>query len=157
MRPDADYDMDVDLGFRIPVKLGGKCNVTYSDILDLKDNAETVSKLLKKNMIQVFGTVESTMPFSVAVKVELLSWSGGAYTVIPTAYPIETILAQPGGKNDFAVEVRTASETDVDRLSHLRFSFTLGADGSQLNEGDYILLEGLGVKAPEGVTLDISE
>ena len=157
VRPDADYDMDVDLGFRIPVKLGGKCNVTYSDILDLKDNAETVSKLLKKNMIQVFGTVESTMPFSVAVKVELLSWSGGAYTVIPTAYPIETILAQPGGKNDFAVEVRTASETDVDRLSHLRFSFTLGADGSQLNEGDYILLEGLGVKAPEGVTLDISE
>lgn len=157
VRPDADYDMDVDLGFRIPVRLGNRCNVTYSDILDLKDDAETIAKLLKKNQIQIFGTVESTMPFSVAVKVELLKYSGGAYTVIPTAEPVETILAQPNGKNVFGVNVRMSDGQAVDGLSHIRFSFTLGADGSQLNEGDYILLEGLGVKAPEGVTLDISE
>ncbi len=97
------------------------------------------------------------MPFSVAAKVELLSLSGGAYTVIPTAEPAETILVQPDGKNNFAVNVHTAPETDVEGLSHLRFCFTLGADGSQLMADDYILLEGLGVKAPEGVTLDISD
>ena len=50
-----------------------------------------------------------------------------------------------------------ASGTPLDDLSHIRFSFTLGADGSQLNSGDYILIEGLVVKAPEGITLDLSE
>ena len=155
--PDADYDMDVDLGFRIPVRFGDRCDVTYSDTLDLMDNAETIAKLLKKNKIQIFGTVENTMPFSIEVKLDLLSFSGGAYTVIPVTEPVETILAQPNGSNVFAVEVGTASGADIDSISHLRFSFSLGADGSQLKEGDYILFEGLGVKAPEGVTLDISE
>ncbi len=157
VRPDEDYDMNIDLGFRIPVKLGEKCNVIYSDVLDLGSDASTIAKLLEKNAIQIFGTAESTMPFSVAAKVELLSLSGGAYTVIPTAEPAETILVQPDGKNNFAVNVHTAPETDVEGLSHLRFCFTLGADGSQLMADDYILLEGLGVKAPEGVTLDISD
>lgn len=157
VRPDAEYNMDIDLGFKVPVKLGDDCRITYSDTLDISKNAETIAKVLRQTVVKLFGTVENSMPFGVSVKAELLSCVNGTYTVIPTAQPIESILANPSGKNDFSVDVKVASGTDLDSLSHIRFSFTLGADGSQLNSGDYILIEGLGVKAPEGITLDISE
>ncbi len=157
VRPDADYNMDIDLSFKVPVKLGSECSITYADTLDISKNAETVSKLLEKTAVKLFGTVENTMPFSIGVKLEFLSCVNGNYTVIPTAEPVESILANPSGKNEFSVDVRMASGTSLDDLSHIRFSFTLGADGSQLSSGDYILIEGLGVKAPEGITLDLSE
>ena len=155
--PDAEYNMDIDLSFKVPVKLGSECSITYADTLDISKNAETISKLLEKTAVKLFGTVENTMPFSIGVKLEFLSCVNGKYTVIPTAEPVESILANPSGKNEFSVDVRMASGTPLDDLSHIRFSFTLGADGSQLNSGDYILIEGLGVKAPEGITLDLSE
>ena len=155
--PDAEYDMNIDLGFKVPVKLGSECNITYSDTLDISKNAETIAKVLERTAVKLFGTVENTMPFSVAVKVELLSCVNGTYSVIPTVEPVESILAQASGKNEFSVGLEVTSGTDLDHLSHIRFSFTLGADGSQLNSGDYILLEGLGVRAPEGITIDVSE
>ena len=157
VNPDAEYDMDIDLGFKVPLKLGSECSITYSDTLDISKNAETIAKVLEKNAVKLFGTVESTMPFSVGVKAELLSFSNGTYSVIPTAEPVESILAQPSGKNEFSVGLKVASGVNLDNLSHIRFSFTLGADGSQLNSGDYILLEDLGVRVPEGITVDVSE
>ena len=157
VRPDAEYNMDIDLGFKVPLKLGDDCQITYSDTLDISKSAETIAKVLEQTAVKLYGTVENTIPFGVSVKAEMLSCVNGVYTVIPTAQPIESILANPSGKNEFSVDVKVASGTDLDNLSHIRFSFTLGADGSQLNSGDYILIEGLGVKAPEGITLDISE
>ncbi len=155
--PDAEYDMNVNLGFKVPLRLGDDCSVTYADTLDISDNAETIAKVLKKTAVKVFGTVENTMPFSVKVKLEFLGYENGAYTVIPTEQPVESIIADPSGKKDFSVDVKMASGTNLDKLSHLRFSFSLGADGSVLNSGDYVLLEDIGIKVPQGITVDISE
>ncbi|MDO4827642.1 MAG: hypothetical protein Q4B16_08890 [Bacteroidia bacterium] len=157
VRPDAEYDMDIDLGFKVPLTLGTGCAITYSDTLDISDNAETIAKILKNTAVQLFGTVENSMPFRVFVKVEFLSLTDGKYSVIPTAEPIESILAEASGKSGFSVNVNLVSNTGLDNLSHLRFSFSLGSDGSQLNSGDHILLEGIGIRVPQGVTVDVSD
>jgi hypothetical protein len=157
VNPNADYDMDIDLGIKIPVAFGNDCNVTYSRIVSIGSNASTIARVLEKTPMQFFGTVGNSTPFRVSVKAELLSYGGGAYTVIPTSEPIESIVAEPDGKNDFAVNVKVPSGTNLDGLSHVRLTLTLGANGSQLNETDYVLLEDLGFKAPEGVTVDVTE
>ncbi len=157
VRPDAEYDMDIDLSFKVPLNLGTGCDITYSDTLDISDNSETIAKILKKNSLQLSGTVENTMPMRVSVKVEFLSLADGKYSVIPTAEPIGSILAEAGGKTGFSVNVPKVTDPGLDNLSRIRFSFTLGSDGSQLNSGDYILLEGISLKAPQGISLDVSE
>ncbi len=157
VNPNADYDMDIDLGIKIPVAFGNDCNVTYSRIVSIGSNSSIIARVLKKTPMQFFGTVGNSTPFRVSVKAELLSYGGGAYTVIPTSEPIESIVAEPDGKNDFAVNIKVPSGTNLDGLSHVRLTLTLGANGSQLNETDYVLLEDLGFKAPEGVTVDVTE
>ena len=157
VNPNADYDMDIDLGIRIPVSFGDDCNVTYSRIVSIGSNSSIIARVLEKTPMQFFGTVGNSTPFRVSVKAELLSYGGGAYTVIPTSEPIESIVAEPDGKNDFAVNIKVPSGTNLDGLSHVRLTLTLGANGSQLSETDYVLLEDLGFKAPEGVTVDVTE
>lgn len=151
--PDASYNMYISLDLGLDIDPGEECKVTYSDTLELSESATAVAGLLAKSAVDLFGTVESTLPLEVGVKAELLKCENGVFSTIETVQPIETIIARPGSTDDFSVEIKAAPGADTGKLSHIRFSFTVGSDGSGLNGGDYILIKGLGVKAPEGITL----
>ena len=155
----ADYNLDINVGFEIPLKLGENFDLSFSDTLDLQDSAEILRETLKKTSAQLFGKVENTMPFKVGVKLELLGYDAqtDTYTVIETDKPIESVLALPGATNDFTVVLDTQEGAELDKLSHIRFTIALGASGSNLTKDNYIQISGLGVTIPEGISLNLKD
>ncbi len=157
--PDAEYSMDINLGFSVPLQFGEKFNVTYADTLALEDSAEIIREVLENSPIEFYGKVENTLPFAVDVKLEMLKYDSATdtYTLLHTGADIESIIAQANTTMDFKLLVKPDKGTNLEGLSHIRFSITLGASGALLNKDNYILLKGLGVNVPEGFTVDLAD
>ena len=75
--------------------------------------------------------------------------------IIGTDNPVTTIAAGEKGRFKFSLEVSPAA--DLTGLSHVRFSFRLGANGALLNKDNYIQFTKMSLNAPKGVSLDISD
>jgi hypothetical protein len=156
---DAEYGMDVNLTISVPVQFGEEFTMNYADTLDLGTDAGTLREILRQSEIQLYGKVESTLPYRVSVNLELLKYDSGTgtYSVIETEEPIAAIITEPETTGDFALIIKSIPEEEIEGLSHLRFSFDLGANGAVLNEDSFILLHGLGIKAPQGITVNIGK
>lgn len=155
----ADYTLDMNLGVEVPVQLGEEFSYTYADTVDLAENAEMLREVLALTSAQLFGSVESTLPFTVGVSLELLAYDAenDSYSLIPTAEEIKTILAKAGENNDFSLLLKADPNADLSALSHLRFSIEISANGQVLSEDNYICITGLGVCIPEGISLNIKD
>ncbi len=156
---DAEYEMDVNLTMNVPVQFGEEFTMNYADTLDLGDDAATLREVLSQSEIQLYGKVESTLPYRVSVNLELLKYdsASGTYSVIETEEPIASIITEPETTGDIALVIKSIPEEELEGLSHLRFSFDLGANGAVLNEDSFILFHGLGIKAPQGITVNIGK
>lgn len=156
--PDADYKLDIDFNLSAPVQLGEETHITYADTLDLQDSAATLAEVLKATKAQLYGSIESTLPFTVSVKVNLLAYDkeSDTYGTIDTK-PIEAVIAKAGETNDFTLLLEKAENASVEGLSHIRFSVDLQANGANAKEDDYIQISKLGVTVPEGISLNIKD
>lgn len=154
----ADYTLDLNLGVEVPVQLGNEFSYTYADTVDLGSNADLLKDILAMSSVQLFGQVESTLPFTVGVALELLAYDAenNTYTVLPTE-EIKTVLAKAGENNDFSLLLKTLEGSDLSTLSHLRFSIDLAANGQALGKENYICISGLGITVPEGVSINVTE
>ncbi len=156
---DATYDLKTEVNLELPLKLGDNSSITYSDTLNIEKNADILKEVLKRTSVQLYGNVENTLPFEVAVKLELLSYDpqGDTYTLIPTEKPVESVLAQANSKHNFTLSLKTATDAPLQKLSHLRFSVQMGSNGANLNKDNYISISGEGLTVPEGISLDFNE
>lgn len=157
--PEADYSMDVNFSFRVPVQLGEEFYITYADTVALEDNADLIRTLMEQTAVTLSGTADNTLPFGVNVTMEFLRHDATADTYslidIGTDNPVTTIAAGEKGSFKFSLEASPAA--DLTGLSHVRFSFRLGANGALLNRDNYIQFTKMSLNAPKGVSLDISD
>lgn len=156
---DASYSLKAEVGLELPLRLGENSSISYADTLSIEENADLLKDILKRTAVQLYGNVDNTLPFEATVKLELLSYDpqNDTYSVIPTEKPVETVLAQANSKHDFTISLKAAPEAQLQNLSHLRFSIQMGTNGSNLNKDDYILVSGIGITVPEGISLDFKE
>lgn len=154
----ADYSLDLALAVEVPVQLGDEFSFTYADTVALGSSADILKEVLAMTSAQLFGQVESTLPFTVGVALELLAYDAenNTYTVLPTE-EIKTVLAKAGENNDFTLLLKTLEGSDLSALSHLRFSIDLASNGQVLGKENYICISGLGITVPEGVSVNVSE
>ena len=154
----ADYSLDLALAVEVPVQLGDEFSFTYADTVALGSSADILKEVLAMTSAQLFGQVESTLPFTVGVALELLAYDAenNTYTVLPTE-EIKTVLAKAGENNDFTLLLKTLEGSDLSALSHLRFSIELASNGQVLGKENYICISGLGITVPEGVSVNVSE
>ena len=155
----ASYDLDVNLSMSAPFSLGEESSISYADTVAIGDSASQIGEILEKSAVQLYGKVENTMPFSIGVKVELLSLDDqtGEYSQIELTNAAESILAKPNEESDFAIAVKVKEGANAQALSHIKFSITLGSNGSQVTDQDFVALKGLGIKLPEGITISFDD
>ncbi len=157
--PDADYTMNVNFGFNIPVQLGEEFHITYADTVALEKDADFIKTLLEQTSACISGKSENTLPFSVDVKLELLKYdkASDSYQVIDTGEQCPTASIPAAAESEFTFTLEASPKADLTGLSHLRFSFTLGANGALLNKDNYILFKQMSLSVPKGVTLNLSD
>ncbi len=173
--PDANYELDIDFGFKLPVKFGENFNVTYADTLKLGEDPTLITKLLQESTATLKGKVENTLPFKVDVLVEFLSYDNisDKYTVIDTGTPITLSVAAHDPESDkeeetegedkkdqfqeFETKLDISPDTDFDGLSHIRLSFVLGANGEWLKDSNYIMFKNLSLSVSKGITFNVND
>ncbi len=173
--PDANYELDIDFGFKLPVQFGENFNVTYADTLELGEDPTLITKLLQESTATLKGKVENTLPFKVDVLVEFLSYDNvnDKYTVIDTGTPITLSIAAHDPESDneeekegedkkdqfqeFETKLDIAPDTDFDGLSHIRLSFVLGANGEWLKDSNYIMFKNLSLSVSKGITFNVND
>lgn len=153
---DAEYALDLDLNLSAPLQLGENFALTYSDTLALGESADMLKSVLAETSAGLKATVDNTLPLNVNVKIEFLAQQEDESFVVADIAPVETELVKAGQSSQVQLVIKANEGADLSRLSHLRFSVTLGASGQTLAEDSAVQLSAISLVLPEGITINPS-
>ncbi len=181
VEPQAEYELALDYDVIVPLEFGEDLKIvmdyTFPGDGDLDENdgqtdgTETGSdsegetlpsimgELLNMNSLGIAGSIESTLPLELALRLELLD---SEKKVIPSEamqIPIQAGSMTHPSVSDLDVALKLAEGADGTDLSYIKMYFEVTSGnmaGEPVTEDSYIKAT-LKVKVPGGVTIDLRE
>ena len=181
VEPQAEYELALDYDVIVPLEFGEDLKIvmdyTFPGDGDLDENdgqtdgTETGSdsegetlpsimgELLNMNSLGIAGSIESTLPLELALRLELLD---SERKVIPSEamqIPIQAGSMTHPSVSDLDVALKLAEGADGTDLSYIKMYFEVTSGnmaGEPVTEDSYIKAT-LKVKVPGGVTIDLRE
>jgi len=159
VEPTAEYALDVNYDLVIPLEFGDKLNIEISDTLT--GLPDIIGQLLEKNPVQLGGSITSSLPLALELKMDMLDMNG---QVIPVEKEISQMISACGSNGE-AVESPLDLTLDVKDgvssagFSALKLTFKVtspNATGIPVDEADYVQAN-LKLMLPEGATVDIAD
>jgi len=159
VEPSADYVLDVEYDFVVPLEFGEDLNIAISDTIS--GLPSIMGELLGKNSVQLAGDITSSLPLALELEVIMLDADG-------KKIPMETGASQKisSCNSDGSAAVTPLELTldvqdgaSVNGLDALLLSFKVTAPnftGIPVGEDDYVQAN-LKLSVPEGITIDFAE
>ena len=157
LNPSAEYDLEMEYDFVVPLAFGKDLHIELCDTIYLA--APIVGHILEKNKVQLAGSIKSSLPVQLELNIELLD---DEYKPIPMEQSATQRIS--AGNSD-----GTAAESPLDLLLALdknasasglagvKLTFEVSAPnstGRPVGEEDFVQAD-LKITVPEGITLDI--
>lgn len=150
---DANYVIDMDYDFVIPVSFGENFQVIVSDTLNVQEMG--LDKLLQKNIVNLVGSVKNSLPLSFSLALELLDSNNAKLASSPIEHKINACNGDfSASTSDLDIKFSAPSEADITKLAKIKVTFKIEGKerfGVPVTENNYIQAE-LAVKLPEGIT-----
>lgn len=158
VEPSAEYILDVEYDFVVPLEFGDDLNIAVKDTIS--GLPDILNELLAKNSVQLGGTVTSSLPLSLELEIELLDADG---KVVPqenkAVQKISSCDAE--GKpteSPLALTLDLKDGVSAKGIESLALSFKVTAPnctGIPVDDKDYVQAD-IKVALPEGITIDIA-
>ncbi len=159
VEPSADYVLDVEYDFVIPMEFGEDLNIVVRDTLS--GLPDIMKELLEKNVVQLGGSVESSLPLCLELDVRLLDAAGNPVPMEKEAVQNISSCNSDGSPAvtplDLMLDLKEG--TAVSGIDAIELSFRVTAPsftGIPVSEDDYVRAD-LKVILPEGLTIDIAD
>lgn len=159
LEPSADYILDVEYDFIVPLEFGDDLHIEISDTLD--GLPDILGQLLEKNTVQLSGSITSSLPLALEMKIDMLDLNDKVIPVEKDA--VQTI--SPCNSNGEAVQtplglaLAVKKGASVTGLSSLKLTFTVTSPnptGIPVDENDFVQAD-LKLTLPDGFTMDIAD
>ena len=155
--PSAEYDLDVEYDFVIPMAFGEDLNITISDTLYM--TSPMLSQMLEKNSVQLAGSITSSLPVQLEMNIDLLDEE---YAPIAMKVPAKQTISAGNSDGSAAVSpldltLSLADGASASGLSGIKLTFRVTAPnstGRPVGENDFVQAD-LKVAVPEGITVDL--
>ena len=155
--PSAEYDLDVEYDFVIPMAFGEDLNITISDTLYM--TSPMLSQMLEKNSVQLAGSITSSLPVQLEMNIDLLDEQ---YALIAMKAPAKQTISAGNSDGSAAVSpldltLSLADDASASGLSGIKLTFRVTAPnstGRPVGENDFVQAD-LKVAVPEGITVDL--
>ena len=159
VEPSADYVLDVEYDFVIPLEFGEDLHIEISDTIS--GLPAIMGQLLEKNSVQLAGSITSSLPLSLELNIDMLDDDLKAIAMEKPAKLAIAPCASDGSAAtsplDLTLDVKDG--VSVKGLSSLKLTFKVTAPnytGIPIDEADFVQAE-LKLAVPDGVTLDFAE
>ena len=159
VEPSADYVLDVEYDFVIPLEFGEDLHIEISDTIS--GLPAVMGQLLEKNSVQLAGSITSSLPLALELNIDMLDDNDKVVPVEKAAKLAISPCASDGSATvsplDLTLDVKDG--ISVQGLSSLKLTFKVTAPnytGMPIDEADFVQAE-LKLAVPDGVTLDIAE
>ena len=159
VEPSADYVLDVEYDFVIPLEFGEDLHIEISDTIS--GLPPIMGQLLEKNSVQLAGSITSSLPLSLELNIDMLDDDLKAIAMEKPAKLAIAPCASDGSAAtsplDLTLDVKDG--VSVKGLSSLKLTFKVTAPnytGIPIDEADFVQAE-LKLAVPDGVTLDFAE
>ena len=159
VEPSADYVLDVEYDFVIPLEFGEDLHIEISDTIS--GLPPIMGQLLEKNSVQLAGSITSSLPLSLELNIDMLDDDD---KVVPVDKPAKLAIAPCASDGsaatsplDLTLDVKDG--VSVKGLSSLKLTFKVTAPnftGVPIDEADFVQAE-LKLAVPDGITLDIAD
>lgn len=153
--PSADYDLDMEYDFVVPIAFGEDLHIEISDTIYV--STPLLAQALQNNKVQLAGSVTSSLPVQLELNIELLDDS---LNKVPMAEPAKQKIS--AGNSDGTAAVSPLELTlgidknvSVSGLAGVKMTFVVtapNATGRAVGENDFVQAD-LKIALPEGVTI----
>ena len=159
LEPSADYILDVEYDFIVPLEFGEDLHIEISDTLD--GLPDILGQLLEKNTVQLSGSITSSLPLALEMRIGMLDLNDKVIPVEKDA--VQTI--SPCNSNGEAVQtplnltLAVKKGASVTGLSSLKLTFVVTSPnltGIPVDENDFVQAD-LKLTLPDGFTIDIAD
>lgn len=155
--PSADYDLDMEYDFVIPMAFGEDLHIELCDTIYV--SAPVLAQALEKNPVQLAGSITSSLPVQLELNLELLD---GQYMPIPMRQEATQKISAGNSDGTAAVSpldltLALEKNASANGLTGIKFTFAVTAPnstGRPVGENDFVQVD-LKIAVPEGITLDV--
>lgn len=158
VEPSADYVLDVEYDFVIPLEFGEDLHIEISDTIG--NLPAIMGQLLEKNSVQLAGSITSSLPLSLELNIDMLDDDNKAIALEKPAVLAIAPCSSDGSATvsplDFTLDIKDG--VSVKGLSALKVTFRVTAPnftGMPVDEADFVQAD-LKLAVPDGITLDIA-
>lgn len=156
---DADYFLDVEYDFMVPLEFGEDLNIAIRDTLT--SLPEIMGELLEKNSVQLSGSITSSLPLCLELEIVMLDKDGGVIPMEKEAVQAISSCGSDGSESTTPIELTLDVKDGVSTsgLDALMLTFKVTAPnftGIPVGEDDFVQAV-LKLALPEGITLDFAE
>lgn len=159
VEPSADYILDVEYDFIVPLEFGEDLHIEICDTLN--GLPDILGQMLEKNTVQLTGDITSSLPLGLELNVEMMDENG---QLIEMSAPAVQSISPCASNGDASVTgldltLQVAEGASAAGFSALRLRFVVTSPNYQdcpVSEDDFVQAN-LKLTLPEGITLDIAE
>ena len=159
VEPSADYVLDVEYDFIIPLEFGEDLHIEISDTIG--NLPAIMGQLLEKNSVQLAGSITSSLPLSLELNIDMIDDNNKAIALERPAVLAISPCASDGSAAvsplDLTLDVKKGVSSQG--LSALKLTFKVTAPsytGMPVDEADFVQAD-LKLAVPDGITLDFAE
>lgn len=154
----ADYTLDLNYNFVVPLSFGEDMKFAMSDTMDVSDAG--IGGVLKMGEIQLVGWIHNSLPLNFDLSIDLLDSNDQIMETEPVTQTIKPCNSD-GSASETPLKMGIAAKngTDMTKLAKLKVSFVItskNVSGIPITEDSYIQAK-MGVNLPSGITLNFDE
>lgn len=161
IEPAAEYGLQLAYDLTAPIQLGTGTLIPFADTTEIgSDSGKTIGQVLQGNSIGLTANVVNTLPLSLSISVEFLSYdeNSGIYTLIPLQHEIKS--DEIAANATSTLELLIGMEKDnkaLENMTHLRFSIEIRSNGEALKGDESVKLTDIMIVLPNGIHVDGNE
>lgn len=158
VEPSAEYSLDVEYDFIVPLEFGEDLHIEICDTLN--GLPDILGQMLKKSTVQLAGDITSSLPLGLELNVEMMDENGELIEMSAPAVQSISPCASNGDASvtDLDLTLKVAEGASVENFSSLRLRFVVTSpnyQGHPIAEDDFVQAN-LKLTLPEGITLDVA-
>lgn len=159
VEPSADYVLDVEYEFVVPLEFGEELYIEITDTI--AGLPEILGQLLEKNEVQLAGSITSSLPLALEMQIDMLDADKKVMPVEKTAVQAISACNSDGSAvvTPLELAIDLKEDSSVADLAALKVTFRVTSPnytGIPVDEADFVQAD-LKIAVPDGLTVDIAE
>lgn len=159
VEPSADYVLDVDYEFVVPLEFGEELYIEITDTLT--GLPEILGQLLEKNEVQLAGSITSSLPVALEMQIDMLDVDEKVMPVEKTAVQAISACNSDGSAvvTPLELTIDLKEDSSVADLAALKVTFRVTSPnhtGIPIDEADFVQAD-MKIAVPDGLTVDFAE